>query len=182
MDITADVSDALISRIEGIGGKIIFPSWQYHTIRAEVNLSMVETVAGYSEVKFIQPAVKSKTVGSGFIGANSGDKTITNRPMIFDREPIVTKFKPFPGSFADRAARVRNQLENYFENATASITNRIPFTGTVNSEGDRAHRADDARNTYGYAGQGIKIGVLSDSYNSLGGAAADITSGKSFRE
>jgi hypothetical protein len=37
-------------------------------------------------------------------------------------------------------------------------------------------RADVARTTFGVDGSGVKVGVLSDSYNSLGGAAADITS------
>src|SRR5215472_11271548 len=33
VDIDADVTDDLITRIEGLGGQIIYPSWQYGTIR-----------------------------------------------------------------------------------------------------------------------------------------------------
>ena len=54
---------------------------------------------------------------------------------------------------------------------------RRPLIGTVTSEGDRTHRADDTRNAFGYSGAGIRIGVLSDSYNALGAAAADVAAG-----
>jgi subtilisin family serine protease len=50
-------------------------------------------------------------------------------------------------------------------------------TGSITSQGDVAMRADIARSVYGVNGSGVTVGVMSDSYNSLGGAAADITSG-----
>ena len=56
VDITADVTDSLINRIKTAGGLIIYPSKQYHTIRAKINLSMVAKIAAYPEVKFIEPA------------------------------------------------------------------------------------------------------------------------------
>ncbi len=37
-------------------------------------------------------------------------------------------------------------------------------------------KADVARTTYSVTGAGVKVGVLSDSYNKLGGAAAGIAS------
>ncbi|QIP15568.1 S8 family serine peptidase [Spirosoma aureum] len=49
--------------------------------------------------------------------------------------------------------------------------------GSVTSQGDVALRADVARSTYNVTGAGVKIGVLSDSYNALGGAPAGVTSG-----
>ncbi|HEY9707478.1 MAG TPA: S8 family serine peptidase, partial [Oculatellaceae cyanobacterium] len=60
---------------------------------------------------------------------------------------------------------------------------------SVSSEGDKSHGAALARYTYGVDGsyrknvggttktQRVKIGVLSDSYNNLGGAATDIANG-----
>jgi hypothetical protein len=72
------------------------------------------------------------------------------------------------GSFEVRAAHVKARLADAL---------RRPLTGTVNSQGDRTHRADDARNTYGYSGAGVRIGVISDSFNALGTAAADVASG-----
>ena len=50
-------------------------------------------------------------------------------------------------------------------------------SGAVTSQGDRAIGAVVARQTYGVTGAGSKIGILSDSYNKLGGAAAGVQSG-----
>lgn len=49
--------------------------------------------------------------------------------------------------------------------------------GSVTSQGDVGLRADVARSMYGVDGSGVAVGVLSDSYDSLGGAAADVASG-----
>jgi subtilisin family serine protease len=48
---------------------------------------------------------------------------------------------------------------------------------SVTSQGDIALRADVARSDYAVDGTGIAIGVVSDSFDMLGGAAADIASG-----
>jgi hypothetical protein len=50
--------------------------------------------------------------------------------------------------------------------------------GVVQSQGDAAQRSNIARSLYGVSGAGVKIGVLSDSYNRLGGAAAGILAGE----
>ena len=150
VDIDAAVSDPLIVRIEALGGEMIYPSFRYNTIRARVDLSAVEAIAAMPEVKFIKPAERSMTSGTpggGALGAGS--------------------------TFAERAANVREGMRNFLANRAAGGG----FTGSVDSEGDRDHRADDARNTYGYSGFGIKVGVLSDSFNSTGGAPADVLSG-----
>jgi cysteine-rich repeat protein len=49
--------------------------------------------------------------------------------------------------------------------------------GSVASQGDPAMRSDVARATFGVDGTGITVGVLSDSFDCLGGAAADVASG-----
>ncbi|QKZ11139.1 putative Ig domain-containing protein [Spirosoma sp. KUDC1026] len=49
--------------------------------------------------------------------------------------------------------------------------------GLVTSQADRAMKADLAKQLYNVTGSGSKIGVLSDSYNSLGGAPAGVASG-----
>jgi subtilisin family serine protease len=49
--------------------------------------------------------------------------------------------------------------------------------GLVTSQGDQAMRADIARTTFGVSGAGVKVGVLSDSFNCQGGAAGDVMSG-----
>ena len=49
--------------------------------------------------------------------------------------------------------------------------------GLVTSQGDQATRSNVARTRFGIDGSGIAVGVLSDSFNCLGGAAADVANG-----
>jgi hypothetical protein len=49
--------------------------------------------------------------------------------------------------------------------------------GLTTSQGDRAMRADVARRKFNVDGTGVTVGILSDSFNNLGGAAEDIASG-----
>lgn len=49
--------------------------------------------------------------------------------------------------------------------------------GLVTSQGDAAMNSDDLRAQKGVDGTGVKVGVLSDSFDCLGGAAADVASG-----
>jgi hypothetical protein len=55
----------------------------------------------------------------------------------------------------------------------------VTAAGKVDSEGDNVLEADRVRATgpNNYDGTGVKVGILSDSYNYLGGASADIASG-----
>ncbi|MEN8260718.1 MAG: peptidase S8, partial [Pseudomonadota bacterium] len=61
-----------------------------------------------------------------------------------------------------------------------SISAAIPpisNAGSVTSQGDIALRAIAGRSTYSVDGTGVIVGVLSDSFDTLGGAAADVASG-----
>lgn len=61
-----------------------------------------------------------------------------------------------------------------------SISAAIPpvrNVGSVTSEGDSVLRADIARTSHMVDGTGVTVGVLSDSFDTLGGAADDINSG-----
>ena len=61
----------------------------------------------------------------------------------------------------------------HFARAAAMKTN----AGLTTSQGDQVMRADIARTKLGVTGAGITVGVLSDSYNCLGDAAANVDSG-----
>lgn len=50
-------------------------------------------------------------------------------------------------------------------------------TGSVGAEGSLAINADAGRETFEVDGAGVRVGVLSDSFDALGGAAADRASG-----
>jgi hypothetical protein len=60
-----------------------------------------------------------------------------------------------------------------FARSAVAITN----AGAVTTQGDVAMRSDIARANLGVNGAGITVGVLSDSFNCLGGASSDITNG-----
>jgi len=169
VDIDGTVTDDLINKIESLGGESVYPSFEYNTIRARVLLSTAETIAGFPEVKFIQFAMGSIHSGTADLRSNKLIKT-NGTTVIPNAVSVGTSHR---ASFAERAERVRSQLAK----AMARNANATTATGSVNSEGDRAHRSDDTRNNFGYLGQGVKIGVLSDSFNSLGGVAADIAGG-----
>ena len=53
----------------------------------------------------------------------------------------------------------------------------LKSVGLVTSQGDVALKADVAKSVYGVTGAGSKIGILSDTYNALGGAPAGVASG-----
>ncbi len=75
-----------------------------------------------------------------------------------------------------------SQMSNILANFSVGVVpNLRPVTsaGSVPSEADTVLQSRRLRESLpvGYDGAGIRIGVLSDSYNNLNGAAADIASG-----
>jgi hypothetical protein len=61
--------------------------------------------------------------------------------------------------------------------ASTGAAMAIRNAGSTTTQGDIAQRSNQARANFGVDGSGITVGTLSDSYNALGGAAADVTSG-----
>jgi len=51
------------------------------------------------------------------------------------------------------------------------------MTGKVTTQGDQILKADIARQLFGLDGKGIKVGIISDSFNSLSGLSEDVKSG-----
>ena len=52
----------------------------------------------------------------------------------------------------------------------------MTMAGLVTSQGDAAQLSDNARSAFGVDGSGVTVGTLSDSYDCLGGAGADVSS------
>ncbi|MGC4103417.1 S8 family serine peptidase [Ferruginibacter sp.] len=175
VDISATITPELLSRIEALGGTIIYPSAVYRTVRVSISFAMVESIAAFADVQFIAPAAQASTVSA----QNKKQALQLISPADIPAEvsyntACAKAFSIIPQlSFQQRAEKVRRQLSNYINSKAANGF----FTGSVNSQGDRAHRADDTRTTYGYEGQGIRIGLLSDSYNSKGAVASDMVNG-----
>lgn len=160
IDVTSrEAVDSLIPKIQALGGTIVYPSREYLTVRAEVPLSDAEAIAGYPETKFIQQARLGEP---GATPAAAGP--------VAPYKPSAT---PVPSAAAvARRANLGRQLVTALGRPKAKT-----LAGTVDSEGDRAHRADDVRNAYGFDGTGVRIAVLSDSYNRFGQAASDVATG-----
>lgn len=56
VDVTADVSPQVESRIRKLGGAIVSSDERYHTIRARLALEKMEALAALKDVRFIAPA------------------------------------------------------------------------------------------------------------------------------
>ena len=74
----------------------------------------------------------------------------------------------------DKLSELKNIAALKYARPTYQPIHRV---GAVTSQGDKAMRADIARTTYSVDGTGVKVGIISDSYNNKGGAAAGVTSG-----
>ena len=120
VDIRADVTSELLTRIQDLGGTVVNSVPKYRAIRARLPFSAVELLAGLDGIQFIRMAEEERT-----------------------------RLSPVRPSFAG----VETMLAG----------NRAGNT----SEGDVAHRADVARQTYGVDGTGIGIGVLSNGVETL---------------
>lgn len=165
VDITADVTKELLRGIENLGGEVIYSNEDFRAIRARLPLQSIERVAGNDEVTSIRPADSART--NRIIPEASG-KADSSKNV----KPSDAKMS---ADFAARAARVRSQLPNLLPVTKAGKAAVAAIAGAVVTQGDRTHRADEARANFGVTGAGVKIGVLSDGVDS---AAASTASGE----
>jgi hypothetical protein len=160
------LTPALLQNIQATGAKILSAPLGYGRIVAQVPLTQVENIASLPEVisirPFLQPQLHSSTTAAGV------DTLTVNAPS--QTNQVVSNVEQKRSHLASALPHMVQQLA---QAPTVPITN----VGRVTSEGDKAHGADIARSSYSVNGTGVKIGVLSDSYNNLGGAATDIARG-----
>jgi len=150
VDITANVDDQLLDSLRGMGAEVSNVFHEYHTLRAVVSLEQLETIASFSQVRFIQP----------------------KQEALFSQTAPQTEYPSYPPrtveNFSDRsarAARVRGAIQQAIANPLSPAA--ALGIGSVTSQGDTTHRAFTARGTFNTDGTGIKIGVLSDGVDSL---------------
>jgi len=138
VDITARVDRALLEELEAMDVKVsnVFP--QYHSLRAEVVLNQLETIAGFPQVVFIQP----------------------KQEALFSQAPTrnLNKYQ------LQTESRSRLPGKRTANSVSPELVQAI---GSVSSEGDMSHQAFSARGTFNTDGSGVKIGVLSDGVMSL---------------
>ena len=71
-----------------------------------------------------------------------------------------------------------SQVENLPGLVSMRLSKPRTRAGAVDNQADVAMRSDIARATFSVDGSGVTIGILSDSFNLLGGEAADIAAGE----
>lgn len=161
----APVTPELLQKITATGAEVLVSVPNYNAIQVLVPLTQVESLANFSEVRSIRPYIKPMTrTSKGTIPEEREPLPLNDLPQasqnLSNKEPAVQRLSEL-SQVVQRLAAVPGQSN----------------TGSVTSEGDIAHGAALARATYGVDGTGVKIGVLSDSYDNLKGAATDIANG-----
>ncbi len=154
VDIVAHQPDSLTDTIRSLGGEVIDLQPAYRSVRARMPLQKLETLAGISSVIFVQSKQEAITWREIERGGSSSRAQKTAPAAV---SPGLLK-KVAPG-FDERAERVESQL--------ATALARRALVGSVTSQGDVTHRADQVRSTLGATGAGVKVGVLSDGVTSL---------------
>jgi hypothetical protein len=149
IDIRVPVTDAVLDQLRLLGAEIVEVSAAYKTVIVQVDVTQVEAIASIPEVIFVGPKAEATTLMFGV--ASPGPALSTPQPM------TGRKFQ----KRQNRGAVITSVLQALSDGG--AMTN----TGAVNSEGDKTHRADVARTTYGATGAGVKVGVLSDGVTHL---------------
>jgi hypothetical protein len=163
VDITGTVGDSLLGLLAANGASVIASTPAYDSIRAEVSLDRLETIAASSSVRFIQ-SKQEFTTSRAERGAGG--------------EASFDKPRPTTTNFEARAARVREQVKGALAKFTRDETGTLPgdsapnSVGSRSSEGDVTHRANTARTTFNTDGTGVRIGVMSNGVNSIAQAIA----------
>jgi Spy/CpxP family protein refolding chaperone len=157
VDISASIDKQLLKKLKQAGAKIINSFPEYNTLRAEVSLDALDAIADFPEVYYVQPAQEAMT---------SQDDDPQSEPAVDPEHLILTH--PFS---ADYESNISEQLATALEEFQADAYS-VGLGGVRKSQADVTHKAALARNTYGFDGTGIKIGVLSDGVRNLAAAQA----------
>ncbi|MDX2442969.1 MAG: S8 family serine peptidase, partial [Bacteroidales bacterium] len=99
---------------------------------------------------------------------------ITNNLVIQNQNPASLTVT---GWFPIENLTQINSLIDYVSIARPVYPAITKNTGRGFNDGDKAIRSDFARNGFDITGAGVKVGVISDSYNHQGGAEADVANG-----
>lgn len=161
VDISAEVTDRLLETIRQQGGQIVSSYPQFKAIRAYVTPESLETIASLSEVRFINRATRAEVSQTGSAVSSNPGPTFEQRTQQVKRQLLAVL--PAVVSAAPGSSNA----------APDSISAIVPSTGSVTSEGDVTHSANQARTSFNTNGSGIKIGVLSDSVKFLAQSQAN---------
>ena len=162
VEIKAQVTDEMLELIKNVNGEIISSSVKSQTIRAKLPLEMLEGIAARIEVKAIMRTPVAKTNRKDAV---TSPFALKNLSLLLPRPDFSE-----PGKIVQR---MHSKYLSFKADDEIPVTNAFPTTGPPNSQGDIAHRTKEVRETFNAAGNGIKIGVLSDSSRGLGKSQAN---------
>jgi subtilisin-like proprotein convertase family protein len=141
VDITGTVTKAVLESLERVGAEVVNPQLGAGVVRAAVPLEALEDIASLNEVRTIHPAMRAMTQTQ--LSQRRNELLRTKLLSAIEKQRVLPSINP--------VAPVAQQ--------SGGVVN----TGSVNSEGSRAHGAERARTFFGVTGAGVRIGVLSDS-------------------
>ncbi len=147
VDIVANVTDDLLSRLNGAGAVVLQANGTLRSLRALIPPGQIESIASSPDVIFISPKQDGLTQGPRRAAPAGG---------------ALLRSASAPG-LAEKAERLRKKLQPLVQSTPGKP---IIGQGSVETEGDFTHRAAEARGTFGVNGAGLNIGVLSDGVTS----------------
>lgn len=137
-----------------------------------------------------KPSIQSKAAPNARI-AGKQDLSALDQIQIFDGHIVIEAIaKSDPSTLLDELKTIGLQKGSYFGGMVSGLfpidkiadlesMNALQFvrpaykpmsnTGSVTSQGDFAQLSDVARTSFGVDGSGMRVGVLSDSWDNLGG-------------
>ena len=159
VDITAEVSSSFLDKLKELGGEVLIAHPRYRSVRATVSLGAVEAIAAQPEVINIRP------MDEAIVWRQDAPKSAA---PAFDPE----RLSPYAPGLEPRESRERTIAKRLVAALDELVPNayNVDADGVRKSEADTTMRAAVARNTYGFDGTGIKIGVLSDGVRALASA------------
>ena len=197
VDISGEVTGNLFETILKGGGQVANSYPQFKAVRAYVPLESLESIADLSEVRFISRAAEAE-LSSANRAVTSHERTpfekraqriqqqllaalpqgtstssVTSNTSVA-AAPSATPTPAVKSSWEVKSNPPPTSAPPVTSNSTPTSTSQhAPFTGSVTSEGDVTHTADQARTSFGVTGTGIKIGVISDSVDYLAQSQAN---------
>lgn len=165
VEIRARMGRGIEALVREAGGKVIRSFDFADAIEALVPIARLEEIAADNEVRFIRPKALAMTQRES---QEDGRKW----------PPRKSKLEWLKRALSERMAKVAEQdLAQSASSEDAPPGEVIPTVGSRTSQGDATHRANTVRSQLGVNGGGICVGVISDSFNSLGAAGADVANG-----
>ena len=134
----------------------------YRVMQNNGPVPIVSTDGGTVETN--QVFVGDKIAIEAVANSEDGEGLLNQLKALGLTDGVAYKRKVFGYLPIDKIGELKNVSSLSF---AYSYYKPVTNTGSVTSQGDAALKANIARTTYGVTGAGVKVGILSDSYNRL---------------